>query len=244
MSLGNALGYLTLLPVPPKKSIPLLRSVHYFPMVGAAMGSLAVLFFLLTTRYFNLPNTVGCLLTVAFLEFLYGGAPLRDLVGMARGHRTYAGHGFTPDFPLRASGFLMVTAMLALKILSLAALPSEWQTHAVFMLPMIGRCSQTLSFVLSPQEIHKSFRRDRLIAQRRVRAGLWSLILLLLFFLFPLRVAFPALGLFALIQFVGLRRCNSYFKGLTLQTVSLLSETSEVALLVMLAIAAYWVGLK
>ncbi len=238
MSLGNALGYLTLLPVPHKKSVPLLRSVHYFPLVGAAMGSVAVLFFLLVTQYFSLPNSFACFLTVVLLELLYGGAPLRDLAGMTQGHRTYAGHGLAPDFKLRATGLLIILCMLSLKTVSLIALPREWQTHAVFLLPILGRCSQTLSFVLSPLHHSKSLRRDKQIARRRVRAGLWSATLLLLLFLFPLRAAIPALALFALITAWGLKRCNTYFQGLTLQTVSLLSELSETAVLGLLAIAA------
>ena len=40
MSLSNALSYLTVLPIPFKKHIPLNRSVHYFPLVGAGMGSI------------------------------------------------------------------------------------------------------------------------------------------------------------------------------------------------------------
>ena len=79
---------------------------------------------------------------------------------------------------------------------------------------------------------------DKLIARRRVRASFICVILLMLLFLVPWRVAIPALALFAVIVLLGLRRCNALFNGLTLQTVSLLSELSETGVLILLAVAA------
>ena len=84
MSLGNALGYLTVLPIPYKKHIPLLRSIHFFPLVGAGMGSLGVLFFLGTRSV--LPDFVACILAVVALEALNGGTQLRGVAEMAAGH--------------------------------------------------------------------------------------------------------------------------------------------------------------
>src|SRR3989338_3612382 len=96
MSLGNALGYLTILPIPYKKHVPLLRSIHYFPLVGAGMGSAAGLLFLGARSL--MPDFVACLLVLAALEGLGGGAWLRGAAEMFRGLRTYPGHGFDPGF--------------------------------------------------------------------------------------------------------------------------------------------------
>ena len=237
MSLGNALGYLTILPFPYKKRTPLLCSLHFFPLVGAGLGSLAVLFFLGVKHY--VPDAVACFLTVVGLEILYGGAPLHGVAEMAQGRRTFPGHGFDPGFKLEASGFLAVLAMLVVKTASLAILPREWQPHAVFVFPILGRCAQTFAFVLSPYRLPSPLSRDHSIARRRVRAGLLSATLLLLLFLFPMRAAIPALLLFALIAVWGLQLCNKRFQGLTLQTVSLLSELSETAVLALLAAISF-----
>jgi adenosylcobinamide-GDP ribazoletransferase len=236
MSLGNALGYLTLLPVPHKKHEPLLRSVHYFPLVGAGMGSLAVLFFLAIRHY--VPNALACFLTVAGLEVLYGGTPLRGVAEMAQGRRTYPGHGFDPGFKLAARGLLSVAILLLVKVIALASLPRDWQTHAVFVLPIMGRCAQTLAFVLSPRLLPHPVSRDPAIPRRCVRAGLLSATLLLLLFLFPWEAALASMVLFALIAIQGLKRLNARFDGLTLQTVSLLSELSETAVMALLAVSA------
>ena len=139
MSLGNALGHLTILPFPYKKQVPLLRSIHYFPLVGMGMGSFAVLFFLGIQHVF--PNALSCFLTLAVLEVLTGGVQLRGIVEMIQGRRTYPGHGFDPGFKLDLRGFGIVGMMLFFKTTALILLPREWQTHAVFLLPILDHCA-------------------------------------------------------------------------------------------------------
>ena len=51
MSLSNALSYLTVLPIPFKKHLPLNLSVHHFPLVGAGMGSILVLTLLFSNPF-------------------------------------------------------------------------------------------------------------------------------------------------------------------------------------------------
>ena len=237
MSLGNALGHLTLLPFPYKKHVPLLRSIHYFPLVGAGMGSIAVLFFLGVRHIF--PGALSCFLTVAVLEVLSGGAPLRGIVEMTQGRRTYPGHGFEPGFKPDQRGIGIAGMLLFFKTTALILLPTrEWQTHAVFVLPILGHCAQTLALVMGPCRIPRGFLNDKLIARRRVRAGFISVLLLALLFLFPWRAAIPALALFLVIVFWGNRLLHAFFQGLTLQAVSLLAELSETAVLILLAVAA------
>lgn len=233
MSLGNALGYLTILPLPYKRRVPLLYSLHYFSLVGAGLGSLAVLFFLGTKHF--LPLGAACFFTVVGLEVLYGGTPLRGLAEMVQGRRTYPGHGFDPGFKLKVPGVLAVTFLMLVKTLSLATLPREWQIPAVFMFPILGRSAQSLAFVLSPHKLSRPHAGNPRIARSRVRAGLLSATLVLLLFLLPWWAALPALILFALVAVGGLRLFNKRFKGLTLQTVSVLAELSETLVLALLA---------
>jgi cobalamin synthase len=232
MSLGNALSHLTMLPFPSKKGIPLLHSVHYFPLIGAAMGSLAVLFFLWMRHMF--PEPVACLLTVAALELLSGGGPLRGVAEWAQGRRTIPGHGFDSGFTLNLRGFVFPVLLVGLKMASLVMMPPEWRTHAVFVLPVIGHSAQTLAFVLSAFRFENPAARDLVTSRRCVRAGFWSATLMLLLFLFPWRAAVPALLLFAAIAVWGLRLLNMRSNGLTLQTVSFQSEFSEAAVMVLL----------
>ncbi len=236
MSLGNALGYLTVLPIPYKKHVPLIRSIHYFPFVGAGMGSIAVLFFIASRHV--LPDVLSCFLAVAALEAMGGGSSLRGLAEMAQGRQTFPGHGFDSGFKLEKRGLAIATIVVILKVSALAVLPREWQTRAVFILPVLGRCAQVLVFILSPHRLPEAFAGDPAIARRRVRAGFLSLALLLLLFLFPWRVALPALAVFAAVAGLGLKYCNKRFQGLTLQTVALISEMGETSVLLCLAAMA------
>ena len=236
MSLGNALGHLTLLPLPYKKRVPLLRSIHYFPLVGAGMGSIGVLLFLGFKQIF--PDALSCFLIIAVLEVLSGGAPLRGIVELTQGRRTYPGHGFDPGFKPDQRGLGIAGMLLFFKTMALIFIPGPWQIHAVFVLPILGHCAQTLAFVMGPSHVPSDFLNDKLIARRRVRAGFISVLLLSLLFLFPWRVAIPALALFAVIVLWGHKRLCTRFDGLTLQAVSLLSELSETGVLILLAVAA------
>ena len=94
MSLSNALSYLTVLPIPFKKHLPLNRSVHYFPLVGAGMGSVLVLALLVFKSL--LPQYLACLATIAVLEAMTGGIHLRAVAELIDGRRTFPGSGFGP----------------------------------------------------------------------------------------------------------------------------------------------------
>ncbi len=237
MSLSNALSYLTVLPVPYKKHIPLLQSIHFFPLVGVGMGSAAVLLFV-AARFF-LPEVLCCLLAVVALEYFNGWVPLRGVAEMAQGRHTFPGHGFETGFKPDGRGVTTVVILLVAKVAALAVLPSLWQPRAVLVLPVLGRAAQTLALILSPHRLPDAHARDPRIHRRRIRALFLSATLLLLLFLFPWRTAVPALALFGLIAVPGLRLCNAYFHGLTLQTVSFVSESAETVVLLLLAVLAH-----
>ncbi len=235
MSLGNALGYLTILPIPYKKHIPLVHSIHYFPLVGGAMGGLGVIFFLSARWLF--PAGISCVLTVVFLEFINGGLQLRGFGEMIQGRQTFPGHGFDSDFRWEKPSLTSVIFLLLIKAILLISLSDEWQIRSVFLLPILGRCAQTMAFVLSPQRLTDSSIRNSTGGRRRIRAGFLSATSLFLMFLFPWRAGLPSLALFLMIVLGGLKHFNKRHGGLTLQTVSFLSEIAEMAILIALAIS-------
>jgi cobalamin synthase len=233
MSLGNAIGYLTAVRVPARRQVPLAYSLHYFPWVGAAVGSLSILAFLVANRF--LPNALCCLIAVLFPQFLAGWDPWRGVAERIQGHRNFPGHGFRAGFRLDARGFTALGSLLAVKWVALMTLPLDWQTRAVFIYPILGYCARTAAFLLSPV---KGVAKTPLLARRRVRAGFLSGFLVFLVFQFPARVALPMTLLAAGAVWGMVRRQNRLTRGLTLQTASSASELAEVIVLALLAFAA------
>jgi cobalamin synthase len=234
MSLGNAIGYLTAVRVPARRQVPLSMSLHYFPWVGAAVGSLSILSFLVANRF--LPNVLCCLIAVALPQFLAGWDPWRGLAEYAHGKKTHPGHAFRHGFHLDTRAYSVIGVAFLVKWAALWSLPLEWQTRAVFIFPILGYCARTAAFLLDPV---KKGLATPLLARRRVRAGFLSGFLLFLVFLFPVRVALPLLlaGTGAVWGFV--RRQNRLTRGLTLQTASCASELAEALTLLALAFAAF-----
>ena len=196
------------------------------------MGSAAVLLFV-GARFF-LPDVLCGLLAVSALEYFNGWIPLRGVAEMAQGRHSFPGHGFETGFKPDARGAVTVAMVLATKVIALAALPPIWQPRAVLVLPVLGRSAQTLALILSPQRLPDTHAGDPRIHRRRIRALFLSATLLLLLFLFPWRAAISALLLFGVVAVLGLRACNAWLHGLTLQTVSLLSEGAETSVLLLL----------
>jgi len=241
MSLGNAIGYLTPLRVPPRRQVPLSYSIHYFPLIGAALGSLCILFFLAATRF--LPNAVCCALVVALSQFLGGWGSWRGVAEAMQRGRTYPGYGFRPGFRLDRRGALALGGLLALKAGSLAVMPFEWQARAAFVFPILGHCARTAVFLLGPLRAAAGGAIGGLspvLRRRRVRAGSLCGALLFLIFLFPLRAALPilAIGLLGAWRLAIARNRRS--RGLTLQTASVVSEAVECFLLATLALASFF----
>jgi adenosylcobinamide-GDP ribazoletransferase len=237
MSLGNALSYLTVIPIPYQRQEPLQRSVHFFPLVGAGMGSALVLGFVLLATY--LPDALAVIGAVAGLEAMTGGRHLRAFAEFAEGRTTFAGHGFDSGFRWNWRGRLAVGSLLALKVFCLWSLPWEWQTTALLLAPILGRNAQTYGLVFSGYRRDDIGGKDPAIRRRRIRAVFLGSALLCLFFLFPWNVALACLGWFGVVVVGGFRILNHRSGGLTVQNLGWVAEMSEVGMLVVLAIAAF-----
>ncbi len=233
MSLGNAIGYLTAVKVPARRQVPLAFSLHYFPWIGAAVGSLSILVFLVTNRF--LPGALSCAVAVLFPQLLAGWDPWRGLVERIQGHRTFPGHGFRPGFHFDVRALATMGIVFLVKWLALVSLSLDWQTRAVFIFPILGYCARTASFLIAPV---KGAPASPMPSRTRVRAGFLSGFLLFLAFQFPMYVAIPILVIGASAVWALVRRENRLAHGLTLQTASCASELAEVITLVSLAVAA------
>jgi cobalamin synthase len=235
MSLWNAIGHLTVLRVPPRRQVPLMYSIHYFPLIGAAVGSLCIFFFLAADGL--LPNAPACLLTVLLAQFLAGWVPWRGVAEAVQGQRTYPGYGFRSDFRLDRRGAVTVAALLALKVGALAVLPHDWQVRAVFVYPILGYCARTFAFLLGPVKAAAPQGVGSLLLRRRVRAGYLAGALLFLVFLFPLRLALPLLMAGGLLLGWTLKARKG---ALTFQAASVASEVAENLFLVAIAVASLY----
>lgn len=236
MSLRNALAYLTALRIPPRARTPLAHSVHYFPWVGAAIGSLNILAFLAVSRL--LPAPLACLVAVLLPQALTGFSSWRGVIEAERGTYTLPGHGFPPGFRLDLRGAGITAAFVCTKWAALLLLSADWRVRAVFLFPILGMCARTAGFLAEPPA-HRP--RGPFAARRRLRAAYLSGLQLFLAFLFPLRAA-----LFILIAGAGVtwwswragrRRGHGRAGGLTLQTAAVMSESAEAVVLVGLVIA-------
>lgn len=234
MSLGNAFDYLTALRVPARARVPLAHSVHYFPWIGAAAGSLSVLFFLAVSAFF--PNPAACLLAVLFPQLLAGFSPWRGLAEMAQGHRTRPGHRFRPGFRIDARGLGAVTVVLLIKWAALMMLPFDWQVRAAFVFPILGYCARTWAFLLDNRAEEEA--EPVLIRGRRVRAGFLGAAMLFLLFFFPPPAALAVLAAAAICTLATLVLWNRATEGLTLQTAAVASEVAETTVLAGLAVSA------
>lgn len=232
MSLSNALGYLTVLPIPFKKHIPLSRSVHFFPLVGAGMGSLLVLTFLACDAL--LPDYLACIATVAALEGMTGGIHLRAFAELIDGRRTFPGSGFAPKAEYKWRGLAAVAFLFFLKVNGLAQTRPEWQPFAVLLTPILGRSSQALGIIFSRHRLESAKGvPDPAVRRRQKRALIFTAVLLCSLLLFPWRTAaILAVQYFAL-MIAAYRILNQRMEGLTVQTLGAVAELAEVGFLAM-----------
>ena len=230
MSLGNALSYLTVLPLPFKKHIPLNRSVHFFPLVGAGMGSILVLA-LVGLRTFLHPYA-ACLGAIALLEAMTGGIHLRAVAELVDGRRTYPGSGFGPRGESGWKGITAVTLIVAAKVASLAQVRPDWQPFAVLLVPILGRSSQALGIIFSRQRLATTGPVDPAVKRRRTRALFFIALLLSAMFLFPVKAAGILVAQYLLLMAAAYRILNQRMQGLTVQTLGSVAEAVETGFLV------------
>jgi adenosylcobinamide-GDP ribazoletransferase len=234
MSLGNAFSYLTVLPVPFKRQVPLGRSVHFFPMIGAGMGSLSVLVFVGLKSF--LPTWLACLAVVGFFELLTGGIHLRAVAELSEGRRTFAGSGFGPRIQRGWRAYAAVGAVLTLKAVALALIRPDWQPFAVLLSPILGRSSQALGIIFSRHRLAPPGPPDPAIRRRQIRALFFTGALLFVFLLFPWKAALILAAQYFVVLIAFYRYLNTSLNGLTVQTMGSVAELSETGFMVACAI--------
>lgn len=238
MSLRNALAHLTALRIPPRTRVPLSHSLHYFPWVGAAHGSLTVIGFLAVSEV--LPAPFACLIALLLAQALAGFGPWRGVLESAAGRHTAPGHVFAPGLRPNLKGVLMVAGLTAAQWFALMILTPDWRVRAALIFPILGMSARTWAFLESARRTHPT-PRGALLARRRVRAGFLSAVPLFLAFLFPARVALFMLALYALTVWLTVRvrhprRAGAPRRDLTLQTAGVVTQLAETAVLVSLAL--------
>lgn len=230
MSLSNALGYLTVLPIPFKKHIPLNRSVHFFPLVGAGMGSLLVLLFLAFQSM--LPSYLACIAAIAALESMTGGIHLRALAEMMDGRRTFPGSGFAPKPEYHWRGMVAVAILLFVKVNGLANMRVEWQPFAVLLTPILGRSSQALGIIFSRHRLDRAKApADPMVKRRQKRALIFTGVLLCSMGLFPWKAAAILTAEYFVLMMAAYRFLNRRMEGLTVQSLGTVAALTEAAFL-------------
>jgi adenosylcobinamide-GDP ribazoletransferase len=226
MSLSNALSYLTVLPIPFKKHIPLNRSVHFFPLVGAGMGSALVLAYLACKAL--LPDYLACIATIAALEAMTGGIHLRAVAELFDGRRTFPGSGFAPKPEYRWRGIAAVALIFFVKVNGLAHMRPDWQPFAVLLAPILGRSSQALGIIFSRHRLETARGpKDPAVRRRQQRALIFTAALLCCMGLFPWKAAaILTAGYFGTVL-AAYRFLNRRMEGLTVQTLGSVAEFAE-----------------
>jgi cobalamin synthase len=239
VSLRNALAYLTALRIPPRARTPLAHSLHYFPWVGAALGSLNILVFLAVSRI--LPAPIACLVAVLLPQALAGFSPWRGAIESSRGVRTVPGHGFPPGFRLDVRGATLAATLFFMKWAALMLLTTDWRVRAVFVFPIFGMCARTAIFLSEAPGHRPGGPSGPFAARRRIRAAYLSGLELFLAFQFPVRAALFILAAGSAAVWwtwrAGKKHGTSGSSDLTLQTAETASEFAEVAVLAGLVFA-------
>jgi adenosylcobinamide-GDP ribazoletransferase len=226
MSLSNALSYLTVLPIPFKKHLPLNRSVHYFPLVGAGMGSVLVLALLVFKSL--LPQYLACLATIAVLEAMTGGIHLRAVAELIDGRRTFPGSGFGPRSEYHLKGVAAVALLLFIKVGCLSHTRMDWQPFAVLLAPILGRGAQALGIIFSKHRLDSALGPiDPAVKSRQQRALFFTAVLLTAMGLFPWKVAAILIVLYFVVMIAAFRFLNARMDGLTVQSLGAVAELSE-----------------
>jgi cobalamin synthase len=240
VSLRNALAHLTALRIPPRARAPLVHSLHYFPWVGAAHGSINVLAFVAASRV--VPAPLACLLAVLLPQALAGFGPWRAVLEAGQGLKTPPGQSYHRAVRVDLRGALVIAALTALKWVCLLLMSADWRVRAALVFPILGMSAHTAAFL---QYARFAPGRGSLLSRRRVRAGFLSAVSLFLVFLFPLRVAVVLLAALALAVWLTLRLRHPRGPAgqpppggeLTTQTAGIVTETAETTVLAAIVLA-------
>jgi adenosylcobinamide-GDP ribazoletransferase len=153
-SLGLAVRYLTILPLPGRRHAgvgDLGAAAAWFPVVGLGIGVILVAVGWLTSRVF--PPLLAALLTVTCWKLITGGLHLDGLADCLDGiggrdpeHRL----AIMRDSRIGAMGAIGLILFLLLEITALSELPAAVRPHALLAAPVIARAMPALLGRLLP----------------------------------------------------------------------------------------------
>jgi cobalamin synthase len=124
-------------------------------------------------------------------------------------------------------------------VAALAWTRPDWQPFALLLAPILGRSSQALGIIFSRHRLAPKGPPDPAVKRRQVRALFFTAALLLVFALFPMKVA-AILAAQYFVIIIGLYRyLNRSQDGLTVQTLGSVAEIAETGLFVSCAFLAF-----
>ncbi len=237
----SALQFLTVLPAPLAR--PMDRpsfSLGYFPLVGLLLGAIVAGLDWLLRQFLPLSLANGSVI-VAMIA-LTGGLHLDGFMdtcdAIPGAHSTTRRLEILKDLRIGSYGILGVVSLLMAKYLALAALPMALRLPSLLLMPVIGRWSMTLAITAFPYA-----RASGLGKSMKEGAVWWSLALATILAAAIVTATLQSTGVMALAGACVLtllmgwhfaRRLN----GLTGDTYGAVNEVVEMAVLIMIPLAA------
>lgn len=188
-SLVAALGFLTVVPLPERwygTESDLGRSPIWFPLVGVMIGAAVALFDFALGLF--LPTTVVSTFSVLALMAASGGLHMDGLADTADGFFSSRGRErmleIMRDSRSGPMGVMAICALLLLKTVTLAAVPTPLRVPTLVLMPLAGRTALTVSLTALPYARRTGglagvFRTDgmqALVAAAVLMAGGWLLL--------------------------------------------------------------------
>ncbi|MCX7823659.1 MAG: adenosylcobinamide-GDP ribazoletransferase [Syntrophobacterales bacterium] len=224
-----AISFLTRCPVPSRFLVSrnLAKSFIFFPLVGASIGGVVVVF-LVVCRYV-FPSSISGLLAVALLLWLTRALHLDGFADWIDG----LGGGYTPerrreimkDSRVGAFGAASIAIIIGLKAFSIASLQELEAWQGVIIAPTLGRFSMILLAWRAP-----SLNNHKGLGSQFIESFSWKILALSSLWLMPLLVYHPSFFLLALLittsSVLLLRR--SYIASFGIISGDLFGATCEV----------------
>lgn len=243
-----ALGFLTILPLPPALlggERELGRSLPHFPLVGLLLGVMAMALDAALVRVFPMP-LASALLVIALLA-VSGGLHLDGLADTADGFFSARSRErmleIMRDSRSGPMGVIAIAGMLLLKTAALASLPGPLHVKAALLMPLAGRCALVVNMNLlpyaRPQGLASVFHKAR-----APQHGVWAALVMLAVGGLALSWAGLAAGAAALAAAAGFAAyTRRKIGGLTGDTLGAACEIVEVVPALLLAAWAQGKGL-
>jgi adenosylcobinamide-GDP ribazoletransferase len=158
----TALQFLTIVPVPGRRDIPVGRSVVWFPVVGIVIGLVLAGFYWLLQL--ALPYSVAAALTLAALVAVTGGLHLDGLAdtcdGLA-GHKTVEDrHRIMRDSRVGGYGIIGIAMLLLIQFAALGSLPAGLALVSLILMTTAGRWAVVYAIFAHPYARSEGLGRD------------------------------------------------------------------------------------